>query len=209
MAGTGKSTIARTIADIFASQDQLGASFFFEKGEGERGSASRFFSTVASDLASREPGMLPGIRSALEDDPGIADRAMKDQFEKLILQPLSSIQQSRSPSISPSVFSIVVIDALDECEREEDIRAILELLARTRATRPIALRVLVTSRPELPIRLGFEQMTNGTLPIYNRNPWRVGMGSLLFSRREIDGIGYVREGISTVGNVVRDFSIHF
>ncbi|KAF2196171.1 vegetative incompatibility protein HET-E-1, partial [Delitschia confertaspora ATCC 74209] len=158
MAGTGKSTIARTIAELFSKQGQLGASFFFKKGEGERGNASRFFSTVARDLVAREPGMLPGIKSALEADSGIAERALKDQFEKLVLQPLSGIEQPRLKSLA----YVIVIDALDECEREEDIRAILRLLAQTKDTWPVPLLVLVTSRPELPIRLGFKQMPNGT-----------------------------------------------
>ena len=46
MAGTGKSTIARTVAKSFADQGHLGASFFFKKGEGDRGNASRFFTTI-------------------------------------------------------------------------------------------------------------------------------------------------------------------
>ncbi|KAH8686634.1 hypothetical protein GQ44DRAFT_780905 [Phaeosphaeriaceae sp. PMI808] len=79
MAGTGKSTIARTIAHLFAKQGQLGASFFFKKGEGERGNASWFFSTIATDLVAREPGMLPGIRSALDAARG------HDQIVKLLL----------------------------------------------------------------------------------------------------------------------------
>jgi hypothetical protein len=44
-----------------------------------------------------------------------------------------------------------VIDALDECEREADIRAILQLLARTKDIHPMPLRIVVTSRPELHI----------------------------------------------------------
>ena len=86
MAGTGKSTIARTVAQSFASRGQLGASFFFKKGEGERGKASRFFTTIASDLMVHEPGVVPGIRKALDDDSKIADKSLRDQFEKLILQ---------------------------------------------------------------------------------------------------------------------------
>jgi hypothetical protein len=66
MAGTGKSTIARTVAQSFASRSQLGASFFFKKGEGERGNASRFFTTIASELVVHEPGVIPGIRKALD-----------------------------------------------------------------------------------------------------------------------------------------------
>ncbi len=57
---------------------------------------------------------------------------------------------------------VVVIDALDECERDEDIRAILRLLERTKDIKAVSLRVFVTSRPELPIRLGFKQMSDGT-----------------------------------------------
>jgi hypothetical protein len=158
MAGTGKSTIARTIAKSFASHGQLGASFFFKKGEGERGNASRFFTTVATDLVKHEPGMLPGIRKALDEDSAISQRALKDQFEKLILQPLQGIKQIRSRALA----RVVVIDALDECEREADILAILQLLARTKDIRPVPLRIVVTSRPELHIRLGFKEMPNGT-----------------------------------------------
>jgi Mrp family chromosome partitioning ATPase len=121
MAGTGKSTIARTVAQSFASQGQLGASFFFKKGEGERGNASRFFTTIATDLVACEPGMLPGIRKALDEDSTISHKALKDQFEKLILQPLLGIKQARSRALA----RVVVIDALDKCEREADIRAIL------------------------------------------------------------------------------------
>jgi type II secretory pathway predicted ATPase ExeA len=158
MAGTGKSTIARTVAQSFASDGQLGASFFFKTGEGERGNASRFFTTIATDLVKHEPGMLAGIRKALDEDPAISQRVLKDQFEKLILQPLLGLQQARSQSS----VRVVVIDALDECEREEDIRAILRLLARTKDIQPVPLRIVVTSRPELHIRLGFKEMSNGT-----------------------------------------------
>ncbi|KAF2628850.1 hypothetical protein BU25DRAFT_466759, partial [Macroventuria anomochaeta] len=158
MAGTGKSTIARTAAHSFAQAGQLGASFFFKKGEGERGNASCFFSTIASDLAACEPGMLPGIGKALEEDPAISERALKDQFEKLILRPLAEIQQARSQV----AVRVIVVDALDECEQEDDIRAILQLLARTTCEASVRLHVLVTSRPELHIRLGFKQMLNGT-----------------------------------------------
>jgi hypothetical protein len=53
------------------------------------------------------------------------------------------------------------MDAMDECEREEDIRAILQLLAKTKDVQPVPLRIVVTSRPELHIRLGFQAMPNG------------------------------------------------
>ncbi|CAL8584904.1 hypothetical protein XPA_010487 [Xanthoria parietina] len=48
MAGTGKSTVARTLAHKFAATGDLAASFFFKRGEGDRGSAKRFFPTIAN-----------------------------------------------------------------------------------------------------------------------------------------------------------------
>ncbi|KAF2625753.1 hypothetical protein BU25DRAFT_473202 [Macroventuria anomochaeta] len=155
MAGTGKSTIARTIAQSFASQGRLGASFFFKKGEGECSNASRFFTTIATDLVTYVQRMLPGIRKVLDEDSGISDRALKDQFEKLVLQPLLEIGQACSQASA----RVVVIDASDECEREQDIRTTLQLLARTKDIRPVPLRIVVTSRPELHIRLGFKEMS--------------------------------------------------
>ena len=157
MAGTGKSTIARTIAQSFADEGQLGASFFFKKGEGNRGTASRFFTTIATDLMAHVPDLISGITKAIDADPVISEKALKDQFEKLILQPLLEIRQAPNAS-----GLIIVIDALDECERKEDIQVILQLLARTKSLSPVSLRIFVTSRPDLPIRLGFKQMSDGT-----------------------------------------------
>jgi hypothetical protein len=52
------------------------------------------------------------------------------------------------------VYYILVIDALDECDGDNDIRAILQLLAEARSL----LRVFLTSRPEIPIRHGFYEI---------------------------------------------------
>jgi hypothetical protein len=112
MAGTGKSTIAQTVAQSFADRRQLGASFFFKRGEGKRGNASQFFTTIASNLVKHKPGMLARIRKALDNDSAISQRALKDQFEKLILQLLLGVYQAYQQGSA----RVVVIDALDECE---------------------------------------------------------------------------------------------
>lgn len=48
------------------------------------------------DLVAHKPGVVPGIRKALNEDSKIADKALKDQFEKLILQPLLGVKQAGS-----------------------------------------------------------------------------------------------------------------
>ncbi|KAF2737776.1 hypothetical protein EJ04DRAFT_487350 [Polyplosphaeria fusca] len=155
-AGTGKSTIARTIAQIFADKQELGASFFFKRGEGERRNATRFFTTIASQLALRVPELELGISKAIEADPAISEKCLKDQFDQLIFRPLKDVAHL------PNLVLLIVIDALDECERDDDMRMILQLLSQTRGLKPVSLRILVTSRPELHIRLGFRRMPDGT-----------------------------------------------
>ncbi|KAL6717758.1 hypothetical protein ACLMJK_003843 [Lecanora helva] len=158
MAGTGKSTIARTAAQSLADQGRLGASFFFKRGEGDRGSASRLFTTIATELITRIAEMKPYIGKIINMEPAIAEKKLKDQFSKLIYEPILNIQRA---SVEDIEF-VIVIDALDECDREEDIREILRLFTQIRDIRPVSLRILVTSRPELPIRLSFRQMLDGT-----------------------------------------------
>ena len=153
MAGTGKSTIARSAAQSFAHEGQLAASFFFKRGEGDRGNSSRFFTTITTQLVYKVPAVIPYIKKAIEADPTISEKPMKEQFEKLIVQPMSEMGHM------PTSNLVIVIDALDECEREGDIKNILRLLSQTQQLRSVCMRIFLTSRPDLPIRLGFSKMS--------------------------------------------------
>jgi hypothetical protein len=154
MAGTGKSTISRTVASRLKAKKSLAASFFFKRGEEDRGNAKRLFPTLAEQLVTNIPQLVPNIRKAIEDDPNISEKALKEQFEKLILQPLLGMDQDRT------AYMVIVIDALDECEWEHDIRTLLKLLPRVQKSMSLQLRFLLTSRPEFPIRLGFRGLTD-------------------------------------------------
>ncbi|KAF2825833.1 WD40 repeat-like protein [Ophiobolus disseminans] len=155
MAGTGKSTVARTIAHHFASQHQLGASFFFKQGEGELGSARRLFTSIAMGLMARVPEMKLGVKDVLDEDPTVIDKSLKVQFEKLVLQPLSQVLHQ------PRLELVIVLDALDECDEDNNIREILRLLSHIKSLKSVTLRVFVTSRPELHVRLGFKELRHG------------------------------------------------
>lgn len=61
-------------------------------------------------------------------------------------------------------------DALDECDDLDDVSLLLKLLGDTQNIASLSLRVLVTSRPEIPIRLGFhnmKQITHHELALHN------------------------------------------
>ncbi|KAI0479901.1 vegetative incompatibility protein HET-E-1 [Xylaria cf. heliscus] len=150
VAGTGKSTISRTVAQDFYERGLLGASFFFKRGEAERGHAGRLFTTLAAQLAVKLPRVAQQIQAAVDSDPNVCSKALPQQFKELILHPLSNVH-------APQTL-VVVIDALDECDKDIDIRAIIHLLSQAKTIPCVRLRTFLTSRPELPIRLGFHKV---------------------------------------------------
>jgi len=157
IAGTGKSTIARTVANTWSVQKQLGASFFFSKGQGDLGHATYFFTSLADQLAISLPDFRRHICSAIKKNPDIFQRGLGDQWKHLILQPLSKLEVSLQP---PAL--ILVIDALDECDGDNDTQLILRLLAEAKNLNAVCFRVFITSRPETPIRFGFHAIPEAT-----------------------------------------------
>lgn len=150
MAGTGKSTIARTLAQLRAKSNDLGATFFFKRGETDRTSLKSFVSTLARQLARNVPGLDVHIKAAIDVDSTINDKRVQEQFRRLVTEPLSKIPTTESSLV-------FVIDALDECERDSDVALLIRLFSCAQSPSP-RLRVFITSRPELPIRLGFNNI---------------------------------------------------
>ncbi|KAI9775493.1 MAG: hypothetical protein M1816_005900, partial [Peltula sp. TS41687] len=161
MAGTGKSTIARTVARSFADQAQLGASFMFSQGRGDLGNAKKFFTTIAAQLARNVPSLRGNISRAISENPTVLREGLREQWKQLILRPLMRLEATAPPA---RTFGLV-IDALDECE-EDDVRLMLPLLAETKALERVRFRIFITSRPETPIRLGFQKMQQGTHQVF-------------------------------------------
>ncbi|KAJ7438108.1 hypothetical protein B0H11DRAFT_1679913, partial [Mycena galericulata] len=64
-AGMGKSAIAQMFAGNCKNSGRLGASFFFKRGDPERGSWHRLFSTIAYQLAYSVPGLLHHVQRAV------------------------------------------------------------------------------------------------------------------------------------------------
>jgi hypothetical protein len=154
-AGTGKSTISRTVAQKLDDDGLLGASFFFKRGRADRSHAKLLFPTIARQLADLFPDVSRAIAASLDQDSLLCDRYLSTQFEGLLLQPLQSVD----PDSLRSAGVVVVIDALDECDNSESIRTTLLLLSRVEAITSLQLRIFVTSRPELPVELGFKDMS--------------------------------------------------
>jgi hypothetical protein len=109
--------------------------------------------SLAVQLARNVPALRQCITNAVAKRDDIASQSLHDQWHHLILGPLSKLSDKDCPA-----SLVLVVDALDECDSDSNIRIIVQLLAEARSLTRARLRVLLTSRPEVPIRHGFYQV---------------------------------------------------
>ena len=95
------------------------------------------------------------VAEVVTQDPLIFDKALGEQFDKLIYWPL---RQIKSITNSFSTF-VVIVDALDEYKKERDVKAIIDLWSRLAYLTTVRLKLFLTSRPDLPIKLGFRNIS--------------------------------------------------
>jgi len=144
LAGTGKSAIAQTIAERVFADGQLGASFFCSRDYSDRSDLHFIFPTFAVQLARKYLEFRSIFIPLVQSDPEIACTSLQYQMGQLIAGPLE-----RS-----GVSTVIVIDALDECEDEEPVSAILSVLAQFVSQIP-KVKFFLTGRPEWRIWEGF------------------------------------------------------
>ncbi|EUC57196.1 vegetative incompatibility protein HET-E-1 [Rhizoctonia solani AG-3 Rhs1AP] len=140
MAGTGKTTIAYSVCSQLNESFGLGASFFCSRVISECRQVKNIIPSIAYQLARFSLPFRCALVDVLESDPDAHTRALKLQYDKLIVGPLLKVQDSLPLDL------IVIIDALDECENENSLAQILDLILSAAPTLPI--RFLVSSRPE-------------------------------------------------------------
>jgi hypothetical protein len=145
-AGSGKSTIAHTLAQRYDEQERLAFSFFFSRRNLDRNDATKFILTFAYQLAAALPSVTQAMRDAVVRNPGILRQCLKDQFAKLIIGPLKFIEHYIPPML-------VVIDGLDECRDEGHVNELIRLLVPALSQFPF--RLLFASRPEAYIQAIF------------------------------------------------------
>ncbi|CAE6429078.1 unnamed protein product [Rhizoctonia solani] len=140
MAGTGKTTIACSLAQSLELRGQLGGSFFCSRASPECRDASRIMPTIAYQLARYSTAFRAALFKVLEDDPDVASRNITSQFDRLLRDPLI---ESKGKLFGNTV---VLIDALDECDSPSAVRLVLEVLLMFTPDLPI--KFFVTSRPD-------------------------------------------------------------
>ena len=144
LAGTGKSTIAQTVAERVFAEGRLGASFFCSRDFKDRRNLRYIFPTLAFQLAQKYPNFRSILVPLLQSNPDVVRDSLYNQMETLIVEPLSS----------SNISTVIIIDALDECADEEPQSAILSVMGRL-VEGILNVKFLITGRPEPRIQSGF------------------------------------------------------
>jgi len=188
LAGTGKTTIAKTIAERLFADGLLGASFFCSRDFKDRRNLHFIFPTLATQLARKYTEFRSILVPLIQRDPGIAYESLYNQMNKLIVRPL---KESR-------ISTAIVIDALDECEDEEPASAILFVLGQLVSKIP-RVKFFLTGRPEPRISEGFRlpllaKMTD-VFTLHNVEPDQVDSDIRLFFKNGFSELAGRRRGL--------------
>ncbi|KAF9779769.1 hypothetical protein BJ322DRAFT_1146253 [Thelephora terrestris] len=147
LAGTGKSTIAQTIAERVCANGHLGASFFCSRDIADRSDLQLIFPTLAFQLAQNYPSFRSSLVPLLQSNPDIVGESLQAQMQSLIVEPL----------LSARISTVVLVDALDECKGEYPQSAFLRALGESVSEIP-GVKFFITSRPEKDIVAGFSDL---------------------------------------------------
>lgn len=155
LAGTGKTTIACTIAEKHARRGTLGANFFCSGSDAECSDPNMVFVTISRQLCHHHEPFKAKVAEALREQPDILTAGPLRQFEELILRPLQGCNGAFPTCI-------IILDALDECRDTGMISTILSILARfVQHLTPFIF--IITSRPEPRVAALFERSRKDNL----------------------------------------------
>lgn len=155
LAGYGKSTVAVSVASKLKKISPCQASFFFNRGFGDLAHTRKLIPTLVRQLIRGSTAYRDQVLEIIKKEPDLGQTVnLRDQFEKLVIEPLRKLGSSATNTIR----FFIIIDALDECDDESDLRILLRLFATTKDVASLQLRIVVTSRPEWVILQGFQNM---------------------------------------------------
>ncbi|KAG5219512.1 POC1 centriolar protein [Salix suchowensis] len=150
LAGAGKSTLATTVANMYAENGRLGAFVFFDRDVKERSDPTNFLRTLAYELSRCDVRIAKGIKGAVDLNSRIAQMQLDAQFKDLVRMPLlqAASDTAEGQSLADEGPVVIVIDSLDECGNESTRKQLLKVLAKETAKLPKIVRVIITSRSE-------------------------------------------------------------
>jgi hypothetical protein len=145
-AGTGKSAVAQSFAEMCLEQGRLGAAYFFFRSS-IRDDPRTVIPSLAYQLAVNVPDYGNLLGHAIARDPSIFQKTLREQLRRLIVEPFTLLQtKGHKITRKPPV---IILDGLDECQGIEAQCEIVEMIGEViRLKKDLPLLWLIASRPE-------------------------------------------------------------
>ncbi|KAF8600462.1 hypothetical protein BDV93DRAFT_476370, partial [Ceratobasidium sp. AG-I] len=183
-AGLGKSSIAATLCKRYDEAGTLGSYFFCKRDDPELRSPEHILNTIVHRLATRFKPYGKAVAHAIENNSQLPELPFEQRYTCLVEQPIHDLE---SNNCRPSSMLFLVVDALDECEKDGNRRALLKCLRAMSQAIPW-LKVILTSRPDPDIRAVFGKAEDAHVSLYDLLQYDATNDILEFTRRRMAGI---------------------
>ncbi|TFK61161.1 WD40 repeat-like protein [Pluteus cervinus] len=143
LAGSGKSSVANTIAAMVEQGGFYLSCFFCKRDDPDLSDPGRVLPTLAYRIAQQHGGYRTALVDVLSSGSvgaGIVTGDLHKQFKTLFEDLVTKVE-------SPARAHVIVIDALDECGKPSDQKQLSRYLLSLAGLVPW-IKVLITSRPE-------------------------------------------------------------
>ena len=125
LAGVGKSVIAKSYAEKTAVQHKLSTSFFFSHTQ-HVDDLLQFFTTITHQLAMEIDEYKKALDPRIQCNLTLLTKRLGAQFHELIIKPFLELAGQNMDVQNKTV----IIDGLDECNRDLAQQKIIELVAK-------------------------------------------------------------------------------
>ncbi|RXW23561.1 hypothetical protein EST38_g2284 [Candolleomyces aberdarensis] len=153
-AGSGKSALLQTTAEICQESGILACTFFFSASDPTRNTVEHIIPTIAYQLGRTDDVLRRWINAAVESDELIFSKSVRTQMSTLIVAPLQRCQ-GMGIDLTTLPYAIL-IDGLDECRGEDRQAELLAAIKECLLIPGLPFRIFIASRPEWAIRTGLE-----------------------------------------------------
>ncbi|KAF8299319.1 hypothetical protein DL93DRAFT_604847 [Clavulina sp. PMI_390] len=160
VAGSGKSSIAMSVAQSLDGLGLLGAFYGFSATNQAELHPTTLFATLALQLAERDSNAQQKLLSILERLDGVKCKSLSpaQQLEMFLLPLLCPADTALSHQ-----HTSIVIDALDESGTDQAHSEVLQLLAKIGPRLPPTIHILITSRFEPDVQKTLHTLPAGTI----------------------------------------------
>lgn len=193
VAGSGKSTILRSVAARLAEIGRLGTFYAFSQATQATTKPENLFSTIARNLADLDAVRKQRLIDVIKDDTVTRTTTSgRVQFERFILDACSNV-----PAVGDT---IVFIDAFDESGDVKARAELLSILTQRAAELPAGLRFVITSRFEPDVQRALETISPGVkLVLMDDIPTSLSTRDITaFVRAELGGIEELESHASNI-----------